>query len=84
MLNSCLLHYLLLSDSAAMEHHKVSSLDTSFFKNFTKKTKFTEFTKKTKLCLIILRVKPLGLALLYRYYSLTLENILVHSFLLLL
>ena len=37
MLDSCLHHYLLSSDSKAMALHKVSSLHTSFFKIFNKK-----------------------------------------------
>ena len=47
---------------------------------------FKLLTKEAKLVLywIILRVTPLGLALLYRYYPLTLENTLAHFWLLLL
>ena len=37
MLDSCLPHYLLSSNSKAMTLHKVSSLHTSFFKIFNKK-----------------------------------------------
>ena len=58
LLDFCLLHYLLSSDSKAMA--KVSKLHASFFK-----------TKKNKLVFYIIFVIPLGLALLYRYSPLT-------------
>ena len=56
LLDFCLVHYLLSSDSKAMT--KVSKLHTSFFK-----------TKKELTSLLINLC--LGLALLYRYYHLT-------------
>ena len=56
LLDFCLVHYLLSSDSKAMT--KVSKLHTSFFK-----------TKKELTSLLINIC--LGLALLYRYYLLT-------------
>ena len=46
----------------------MSSIHTLFYKTFNKNTKLVLYW-------IILRVIPIGLALLYRYYSLALENI---------
>ena len=64
----CLLHYLLSFDSDAMTLHKCHHAIHYFLKLLTK--------KKTKLVLngFILRVIPLGLAMLCRYYPLTLED----------
>ena len=61
VLDFCLPHYLSSSDSEAMTLHKVSSLRTSFFKTLNKKTKLDPY-------LVILRVIPLSLSLLHRYY----------------
>ena len=58
MLDFCLLHYLLSSDSEAMTLHKVSSLNTLFFKILTKRSKLVLYW-------IMLTVIPQGLALLY-------------------
>ena len=66
MLDFCLLHYFLSSDVEAMtDTLKVSSFHTLFYKTFNKKIKLVLYS-------IIFRVIPLGLALLYRYYPLTL------------
>ena len=68
MLDFCLLHYF-LSYLTAMTFRIVLSLLASLSNIFNKKTKLALYC-------IMLRVIPLGLALLYRYYPLTLENIL--------
>ena len=70
----------LSSDGDAITLHKVSSLHISFFKTFNSKKKL----KQTSSLLNYPKGLPLGLALLYMYYSLTLENILACSLLLLL
>ena len=68
MLDFCLLHYLLSSDSKVNDNSYVSSLHKLFFKTLNTKTKLV-------LYLIILKVIPLGLALVYRCYPLAMETI---------
>ena len=65
----CLLHYFLQSDSKADTLYNAIT-PYSIFKTFNKKTKLVIYS-------IILRAIPLGLALLYKYYPLTMENIVV-------
>ena len=65
----CLLHYFLSSDSKADTLYNAIT-PYSIFKTFNKKTKLVIYS-------IILRAIPLGLALLYKYYPLTMENIVV-------
>ena len=81
MLGLCLLHYLLTSDSEAMTlqkwHHSILCFSKLFLLNFS-------YWSKLVLYWIFSRVIALGLALLYRYYPLTFENIWGHSLMLLL
>ena len=77
MLDFCLRHYLLSSDSKTVTLYKGHHSMHYFQKLLTKKLNqsFTE---------LFLRVIPLGLALLYKYYPLAMENIEAHSLILLL